>query len=157
MLRIAVGLLILFLFLLFVVFWLQIPLWRDGYRSANLSNVKQLNLAVLMYQADNDGRLPPQMSTMEQLQPLLIEYTIYEEIFQTVNKRGSEFLGNERLAGRLYDSVVDPDKTIMFYDSELWKNTGERACVMVNGSAKYVDDRYFKWGLKVEFNESSGS
>ena len=109
------------------------------------------------YQADNDGLFPPQMSTTDQLKRALIEYTMTDKLFLTVNEREGEFLGNGRLAGRLATSVVDPDKTIMLHDPELWKDTGERACGFVDGHAKYVVDDYFEWGLKVEFDEPSGS
>ena len=151
-LKFAVGLLLLFLLLWLFAVWIQFPGFHDRIRGANLSNIKQINFAMLMYVENNDGRFPPQMSTMEQLQPVLIDYVLYEELFQTVNERGSEFLWNKRLAGRLEESIAYPDRTISLYDSELWKDTGERACVFVDNHAKYVDDDYFEWGLKVDFD-----
>ena len=142
---------VVLLVLLYVSAWLDMWGGPDQYHTANLTNVKQLSLAMLMYQADNDGLFPPQMSTTDQLKRALIEYTKTDKLFLTVNEREGDILGNGRLAGRLAESVVDPDKTIMLYDPELWKDTGERACGFVDGHAKYVDDDYFEWGLKVEY------
>ena len=150
---IVVGL----LFLLYVTAWLEMWGAPDHRRRVGLSNVKQVGIAMIMYQTDNDGRFPAQMSTMEQLKPVLTEYARSDRNFQTGNDLESVFLGNERLAGRLAESVVDPGNTITLYDSELWKDTGERTCAFVDAHAWWVDDRYFEWGLKVVFDEPSGS
>ena len=148
---IVVGL----LFLLYVTAWLEMWGDPDHRRSVGLSNVKQVGIAMIMYQTDNDGRFPPQMSTMEQLQPVLTQYARSDRNFQTGNDLESVFLGNERLAGRLAESVVDPEHTIAIYDSELWDDSTGRMCGLVNGHVAYVDDQYFKWGLRVELDDSS--
>lgn len=156
-LAIVVGLFILFILPLSLT---SHGMWggHDARRTANLSNLKQVNNAMGMYQADNDGRFPPKMSTTEHLKSALLEYAEGNEmIFGTLNELGGEFRGNERLAGRDGRLVTDPDRAVSLYDSEEWKDSGLRNCGFVDGHVKYIDGFNYGWGLKVEFDEPSGS
>lgn len=115
-----------------------------------LSHLRQTSVAMEMYQADNDGRFPAQMSTSEDLRGALGGYARSVEIFDTLNPDGSVFLGNGLLAGRRVAWLYGQETTISVYDSKIWRERGLRNVGFVDGHVKFVDEDDFNYGLKVE-------
>ena len=130
---------------------LTIDSGRSIISSRARSSLQQINLAMLMYQEDNDGRFPLEMSTNDHLREALMVYLKIEEIFDTLNPDESEFVGNGLLAGRRVAGLYGQETTISVYDSKIWKGMGLRNVGFVDGHVKFVDEDAFLMGLIVEY------
>lgn len=126
--------------LLFVIDAVCRPQSTIPLRTATMSNIKQLATALRTYAADNDGRLPANFSTNEDIRAALASYDLDERIFETRNPDGGEILPNSELAGVELSAVVNPESTVLIYESKEWAN-GRFIISAVNTSTKSVDDR----------------
>lgn len=89
-------------------------------RSLGLTNMKQIDLAALLYANDNDDCLPPDMSSARAFRPYLAAYARNPEIFASVNPVGGEILGNAKLSGKSTRKLSDPETTLLAYDEKPW-------------------------------------
>ena len=105
-------------------------------RASTLSNVKQFNLALMMYATDYDDRLPVQMKDVRRLRVVVEPYVRNRSIYDTLNPNGGTIEPNENLAAALYSEVVAPDSTIMVFETNDWPDGG-RILGFTDGHAKY--------------------
>ena len=124
-----------------------------------LSHMKALNMALRMYQADNDGRFPSEMTTNAHLRGVLVGYVesqrstfVYDadSVFRTNNPDESEFLGNGLLAGYVASGLYSPETTVTLYDSKVWQERSHRNVGFTDGHQKFVPESVFVYGLKAE-------
>ncbi len=89
---------------------------RPSYSSSCISNIKQLNLGMLMYALDYDEHLPVPDTWNEELTP----YVKYEQVYRCPAEpvKVVPSYGMNRLLGGLNpDNLVSPDKTVLLFDS----------------------------------------
>lgn len=99
-----------------------------------LSDIKHIGLSLVMYASDYDDRLPPSISSNEDLRTYGLPYVKSTAVFQSINPSGGQFLGNSVLAGRKMGDIVDPAATVMVYDSRPWN--GHATVCYADSSAK---------------------
>lgn len=87
-----------------------------------------LGMNLLMYADDYDDKLPPAMSTNQNLRRYCIPYAKAADFFDSRNPTGGQILGNGVLAGRKIDDITDPDITVMLYDSRPWPSGNAALC-----------------------------
>ena len=84
-----------------------------------LSNVKQLQLAMLMYAQDNDDTMPPASEWCDAIYPYTKNYQIYS--CPDTEARGGEgvatYAMNDSLSGRELSTVPAPEATICIFGS----------------------------------------
>jgi hypothetical protein len=121
--------------------------------TANLSNVKQLSLGMLLYQSDWDDKFPYVQDT-ESLRPILDPYLKNNNLWQVIGNPGSRFLFNMSLSGSTVTELEEPANTPMFYESQP-DSSGKRAVGFADGHAKRVEEtewqgmqRYLHLNLK---------
>ena len=110
---------------------------KAAQRTQGLSGMKQLAVAVMIYQGDSDDRFPPHMESAQAFQPVVYPYTKDASLFRSRNPAGGEILGDRRLSGRHSIYVADPSRTIMLYDSLPWAR-GQGLVAHTDGSARVV-------------------
>ncbi len=103
---------------------LLFPVFAQAQNGAQMTrergNLKFIGTAVLMYTADSDDVLPPDMSSARAAQPYLLPYTKDPAVFQPFNPKGGEFIGNPLLSGKSMSTINAPARTPMFYNSIPW-------------------------------------
>lgn len=104
---------------------------------ANLSNFKQVNLAAMMYAADNEEHLPITFTTNQDLIESLGSYTKNDKVFLSLNVVHAEMLGNRFLSGADLNSVTAPDETVTLFESNDWPEKNWRCLAFVDGHVKY--------------------
>lgn len=110
--------------------------------STELSNIKQVTLAAIMYAADYDDVLPYVQGT-DDFKTVVSPYMRSSEVFKTVNPNGGRYLFNMALAGTSQTDLESPNKTPMFYSSNAWPDG--RYCVgYADGSAKFISAAEFQ-------------
>jgi len=112
-------------------------------RTANLSNLKQIAVALNMYTADNDDRFPPDVSSVAAVHGLLTTYLQPEVRMVSNNKGSSAFLGNGSLAGKKGAVIAIPDLTLVFFDSAPWPEV-KRAVTFVDSHVKFLKEEMFQ-------------
>ncbi len=128
------GCLGLFGAILFPVFaWARI----QAQKTVNLKQMKDLSMAVTLYSADFNDRMPPAMQSAEATGPYLSAAGHPVANLTPAHKKG-KFLGNESLAGKNRLSESNPQQVIMFYDTYDWDNDKAQAVAFLDGSAKYL-------------------
>jgi len=95
-------------------------------KAASMSNAKQLDLALLMYQDDNDGVLPKAAAWMNRVKP----YTKQPENYRSLGVTGAGVFGfafRRHLGDQDYDAIVEPKQVAMVFDSvdTRWNANGE--------------------------------
>jgi len=108
--------------LLFVIDAVCRPQSTIPLRTATMSHMKQIAIALRTYAADNDGLLPASFSTNEDLRAALASYDLDERIFETRNPDGGQILPNSDLAGVKLLEVFEPDEIALLYETEPWSN-----------------------------------
>jgi hypothetical protein len=91
-------------------------------RTIGLTRMKQLSVAVLIYQNDFDEKYPRDMSSADALRAPVGKYVKDPTVFETANPKGGEILGNGRLSGKDGMDVLTPNDVVMVYDSLPWDN-----------------------------------
>ena len=89
-----------------------------------LCNIKQVALAVTMYEADHNGALPPADAWSDKLFP---RYIMEKDLFTCPEapnlKSGYAF--NRALAGVRLAKIAHPERTVLLYESDLgWNGAG---------------------------------
>lgn len=105
------------------------------------SNLRQIGLGLIIYSNDYNEKLPPAMSTSTELRLYCLPYTKNASIFDCANPAGGQILGNGVLAGRSVDKLIDPNTTVMVYDSRPFKKASAVVC--------YADG-HTKWNIPFE-------
>lgn len=108
-----------------------------------LSNLKDIGLAVELYKGDYDERFPLEMSSSFAAYECLKEYQSSTGPIESLNPNSPAILGNGSLAGKKHESIVDPDGTLMFFDSAPWP-TGRRSVVTVGVKAARLSEKEFQ-------------
>lgn len=111
-------------------------------QTITLSNLKQVGRAMLTYTSDFDDKFPPNMSTLSNAWPALQGY-MRSAMPESQNNDHPEFLGNEKLSAASRTAVVNPGKTLEFFDSAPWTNS-KRVAVFVDGSARKIHETTFQ-------------
>lgn len=106
-------------------------------RAAALSNVKQIDLGLIMYGGDNDDYLPFVQSTAE-IKKDIAPYLKSDSLWDTLNPK-SRFLFNMCLSGVSFTAIPDPAATPMIYESAPGAD-GTRVVGFVDGHAKRVSE-----------------
>lgn len=84
--------------------------------AASVSNLRQINLGLLIYAQDYDERLPP-MKDAESAKSLLSPYVKNEQLFLQP-ATGRPYQPNPVLAGRLLAEVDEPSETVTFHEPD---------------------------------------
>lgn len=108
----------------------------QGDQMVTLSNIKQVCLAMLMFEGDYDDYFP-YVESSPQLFDFLNPYTKNREVFKTRNPLGGEIRFNMSLAGANMTGVDQPAITPMFFESNAWPD-GRRCVGFTDGHAKIV-------------------
>jgi hypothetical protein len=103
-------------------------------KTAGISRIKQLGLALTIYQTDFDDVYPPNMSSAVKAKDALEMYAD-PSVFVSLNPKGGEILGNAKLARRSAVDLANPAITVTFYDERPWER-GESLAVYADSSAK---------------------
>ena len=106
-------------------------------RSSTLSNVKQYNIALLMYCADYDDKYPVQMGDEVAVQAVVSPYVKNPSIFRTLNFNGGIISSNGNLAGVPSVEVIDPGVSPMLYETNDWPE-GDRVIGYSDGHAMFI-------------------
>ncbi len=108
-------------------------------KSATMSSAKQISLSLLMYAADHDDTLPPQLSTSLDLKSAVSLYDPSSSVdLMSNNPAGGEFVPNANAQGLNLARVLNPERGILVLDSMPWKNDGGRVVGFFDASAKYI-------------------
>ena len=127
--------LIVVLFLAAILFPLTVSDGRGSKRTVQLSNIKQVGLCLVMYANDYDDRMPPAMSTSDELRRYSMPYLKEAAILVSINPAGGELLGNGLLAGKKAGDIAKPAATVMVFDSRPWAGDYGLVCY-ADGHAK---------------------
>lgn len=111
-------------------------------QTETLSRMKRIGVALNIYLADFDGRFPPDMSSAAAIQPAMRVYS-RDVIYESLNPKSKEFLGNNLLSGASAIDVADPTRTVTLFDSAVWPND-KRIVGLVDGSARKVSETEFE-------------
>jgi prepilin-type processing-associated H-X9-DG protein len=79
-------------------------------------NMRQLSTALLMYEQDWDGYLPPLWSWQSGLPPYAKDPRIYQ---CPSDKAGNSYALNENLVGLRTEEIIRPEATLLFFESNL--------------------------------------
>jgi prepilin-type processing-associated H-X9-DG protein len=92
-------------------------------KAACLSNLKMLSLAMYMYADDNDGYLPPEKANWTKLQyPYTKSKFILSCPVQPARENESSYGLNSNLENIKIEELVNSNKIIMLFESEIGKN-----------------------------------
>ncbi len=107
----AVGFLIIGIAFVLALPLVLVPKMNSGSRTHCLSNIKQLMTATLIYSSDYDDRMiaGPDVSVA------LMPYIKNADVFRCANT-GMPFALNSKVLGVEIGLVVDPAKTVVFYE-----------------------------------------
>lgn len=112
---------VLAMFVLLMIAAISIPAFvkaREHARQANcISNIKQLNTALLMYAADHDGHFPPANGWNGTLRPY---YNKNDRVLICPSDKtgGPSYGMNDRIAGIAQRDVTAPGELVSFFDSK---------------------------------------
>ncbi len=98
--------------------------------------MKQVGLALLMYQSDYDNKFPPDMASKSAIQRETTDYSKDKVIFETQNPNGGEITGDRLLGGRNAKDLKTPELTPMVFDSKSWPDNKVAIC-FADGHAKW--------------------
>lgn len=105
-------------------------------RAVGLSHAKVSDIALQLYIADFDDRLPqaaPNAKVLEILDPHVKD----KSYFLSVNPMGGRFLFNAHMAGMTMPKLPYPAETIVFYDERPWPD-GRRLVAFLDGHVAFV-------------------
>jgi hypothetical protein len=105
-------------------------------KSASISNLKQIGLAMLMYSQDYKETLPP-MSDAGQTKVKLMPYVKNEKIFVQPDTKDL-YRPNPALSRKKLADVAAPAETVAFYEPN--PMDGTRGAVFVDGHAKRIPE-----------------
>lgn len=114
------------------------PTGTAAQRTATLSNLKQVALGIIMFEADYDDQVPWVEST-PQLFELIYPYVKNREIMKTLNPAGGMIRFNMCLAGTWATQLENPAETVLIYESMPWAD-GSRCVAFADGHAKVVNE-----------------
>ena len=103
--------------------------------TASLSNLKQVDMGLMMYVQDNDQRFPP-MDDPKSVKALLLPYTRNDQIFYEPSTH-EMYRVNRALSRKTYRDIAAPAETVAFYEPTP-ASSGWRAVVFADGHAKLV-------------------
>lgn len=110
------------------------PSSESAKRTSELSNMKQLGIATMMYAADYDDRFPLASST-DQAKEIIKPYLKSLETWKVLNPNGGRILYNVALSGKTSASIDRPAETVLFFEEMAWPD-GKRIVVYADGHAK---------------------
>jgi hypothetical protein len=105
-------------------------------KTVALSNAKQLSIAVLMYENDNDDRLP-KANSQTAVRATIHPYLKNDELWKSPNPAKAEFLFNMALSGVNLTTLPDPANMPVIYESAPWAD-GTRVVAFADGHATRV-------------------
>ena len=112
-------------------------------RTATLSFLKEIGVALPIYVEDHDDRLPLDMSSSSGVRNYLTPYVKRENPFRSLNPNSPEFLGNGSLASRVFMKVGKPESNLVFFDSAPWPDP-KRAVSFLDSHAKFLKEPAFQ-------------
>lgn len=107
-------------------------------KGATMANAKQIALALMMYSATHDDKLPPQLSSAADLRTAAEPFGVASAQFLSKNPAGGEFLPNGSAEGLNLILLVQPELDILIYESTPWERDGGRVVGRFDGSAAYI-------------------
>lgn len=105
-------------------------------KSTTIENLRNIALATTMYCTDYDDIYPYAQST-KAVQYVTYPYSRNANVWTTLNPSGGRFLFNMALGGASSSAVENPDKTILFYESNAWPD-GRRAVAFADTHVKFL-------------------
>ncbi len=120
--------------------------------TSSLSSAKQVALAMLMYQADYDDVMPPNMNNPTFVEMVTDPYMKNRSLWTSNNPAGARFLPNEELSLVTSYEIVHPERAPMIYESKEWSD-GRRIIAYADGHTKGVTGFVPTTGLKVELTQ----
>ena len=133
--------------LLVVAFFLLFPVYTVDHRPSKslltLGNIRHVAFALAIYQEDSGGRFPPDMSSMSATRPFLGPYTKNDDVTLSLNPGSPNFLGNATLSGTRGTDILEPEKTLEFFDSAPWEN-GTRCVSFTDSHVKKLPESQFQ-------------
>lgn len=115
---------------------------KAAQKTACLSNIKQLGLAVMMYLADHDDKYSMNPS---KLKAALEPYTKNDRLWNCplTPKAGPAFSMNAKLLGKNAANIADPASTVMLYEGSKgkldFKHAGYAGVAFADGHAKMIN------------------
>lgn len=116
-------------------------------KSARVSALKQVVLAVIMYSADNEDRFP-RATASSQLAGMVGPYLRSNESLQPSPRTG-RVLYNTYLTGEKMSSIAAPAETILVWEERTWPN-GSRVVGFVDGHVKALSANEWSKAWKLE-------
>jgi type II secretory pathway pseudopilin PulG len=94
---------------------------KAAQRTLTISNVKQIQIGMLIYTSDHDDFLPLDMSNTRSVSRALAPYTVKARaIWRSENPASSEFAWNSALAAKKVSAVPNQENTAVVFDSAPW-------------------------------------
>ncbi|MDR3690126.1 MAG: hypothetical protein P4L46_12150 [Fimbriimonas sp.] len=117
------------------------PYPGDG-QSAQLSNLKQVALATIMYENDYDDVYPAAQGT-KAVQFVTYPYLKNGAVWKSLNPNGGKIVFNVGLAGVSSTALPEPANTVMFYESKPWPD-GRRGVAFADGHCKFLSEEEWR-------------
>lgn len=108
-------------------------------RSIAMRQAKDISRFLMIYAMDNDGYMPHQFETQEDLYFSVVIYSSSGvDFFDTHNPSGGVFMPNPYLAGVNLNDVLSPEGTILIFESAPWDGQNGRVVSFLNGQVMYM-------------------
>lgn len=108
-------------------------------RAAQISNTKQISLAIAMYVADFDD-LGPALSDTVRLKSQLWPFLRTDELWKPFNPNGGEIRGNKNLSGFPVFELPEQPRTVIVYETKKWPNDRGRIVGFADSHVQIVKD-----------------
>lgn len=121
-------------------------------RTKNLSHVRQMTLATLMYAADHDDHAPLASNWLSAIEPYGKEAGVKQVSAAHPTVDFDDWLEfNSPIFGAGYSELVDPAGTTMIAGGASRRPPGEVGVIVgfCDGHARWVSDERFSWGDRV--------
>lgn len=108
------------------------------------TNLKEVTTAVLLYSGDYDN-VTPNVHNLDSLKFVTYPYLKDKASWISKNPKPAEFRYNPAIAGVAIPSVPEPEKIVMFYESQTWPDK-TRAVSFLDGSSQSLGA--IDWGKR---------
>jgi hypothetical protein len=111
-------------------------------KTTNMSNLKQLAVAAMIYMSDNND-LTPSAKNQKTIESQLMPYIKNKFMFLSTHEKGGKFQYNFSIAAKDSKLFSDQAAVWLFVDPNIWP--GNLHCVaFLDGHVKYISDADWK-------------
>jgi len=121
---------LLMIVLVVIAFPRLMPKREKARATSCLSNVKQLQLGMLMYAQDHDDTMPPASAWCDLIYPYVKNKQLY--VCPQVSDAVGTYAMNDSLSGREQSAIPSPEATVCLFDSAIGWNMHGGPSLIVN-------------------------